>query len=164
MAFIDLDSEDPSGNASFYNVNEAVGWGGSNWDEDVKVVQFFLKRVYTTERYKPLKPWGEMVPDGKCGPITRAWISKFQQDVRKFGSNCMVDGIVNKAGNESNADNWTASISQTHYTIRFLNNVLRKADTYMYKTLTSNPEVPGDLRLIFSQIQAAGPPMNYGDS
>ena len=164
MAFIDQDSEDPAGNATFYNVNEAVGWGGKNWEEDVKIVQFFLKRVYTTERYKPRKPWGDMVPDGKCGPITRAWITKFQQDLRAFGSSCLVDGVVDKAGNPTNSDNWTASISKTHYTIRFLNNVLRKLDTYMYKTLASNPEVPGDLRNIFSQIQAAGPPMNYAES
>ena len=41
MAFIDQDSDDPAGNATFYNVNEPVGWGGKNWEEDVKVVQFF---------------------------------------------------------------------------------------------------------------------------
>lgn len=164
MAFIDLDSEDPAENASFYNVNEAVGYGCKNTEEDVKVVQFFLKRVYMTERYGKLKPWGEMVPDGKCGPITRSWITKFQRDIRANGSNCMVDGVVNKAGNENNPDNWTASISKTHYTIRYLNNVLRKQDTYVYKTLTTNPEVPGDIKTIFQQIQASGPPMNYGDS
>lgn len=164
MAFIDQDNEDPVENASFYNVTEAVGYGCPNSEEDVKVVQFFLKRVYSTERYKNQKPWGEMVPDGKCGPITRAWITQFQQHARSKGNNCMVDGVVNKAGNSGNADNWTASISKTHYTIRYLNNVLRKADTQVYKTLTSHPDVPADMRVIFSQIQASGPPMNYGSS
>jgi hypothetical protein len=164
MAFIDLDSDDPVDNASFYNVNEAVGYGSKNVTEDVKVVQFFLQRVYQTERFGKLKPWGEMVADGMCGPMTRSWITKFQIDVRKFGSNCMIDGVVNKAGNPSNASNWEASISHTHYTIRFLNNVLRKQDTAVYKTLTTNPSVPEDVRLIFQQIHAAGPPMNYAQS
>ncbi|HKX85001.1 MAG TPA: hypothetical protein VJL58_12335 [Pyrinomonadaceae bacterium] len=164
MAFIDLDSEDPQGNASFYNLTASVGYGGKNFEEDVKVVQFFLNRVYTTERFKDKKPWGNMVADGKCGPITRAWITKFQQDVRSYGSDCMVDGLVDKAGNESNPDNWTGSISNTHYTIRFINNVLRKQDTYVYKTLTTNPVVPDDMRALFTVIQAAGPAMNYAES
>jgi len=47
MAFIDIDTTDPVTNASFYNVDEPVGFGGKNMVEDVKVVQFFLKRVYT---------------------------------------------------------------------------------------------------------------------
>lgn len=162
MAFIDLDSDDPVGNASFYNVTEAVGMGCKNMAEDVKVVQFFLKRVYTTSEYKPMKPYGEMKPDGLCGPITRSWITKFQLDVRKRGSNCLVDGIVNKAGNVES--NWESSISHTHYTIRYLNNLMRKLDTALYKTLTTHPEVPADLKLIFLQIQAEGPPMNYGSS
>ncbi len=158
MAFIDLDSDDPAGNASFYNVNSAVGYGGSNMVEDVKVVQFFLKRVYALEGMK--KPWGEMSVDGKVGPITRAWIMKAQMDSK----NALVDGIVDKAGNESNPSNWESSISHTKYVIRMLNNTLRKRDTAVYKTLSSNPVVPPDMRMIFQQINAAGPPMNFGNS
>lgn len=160
MAFIDLDSDDPIGNASFYNVNSAVGYGCKNLLEDVKVVQFFLKRVYTTETMKQHKPWGEMSVDGIVGPITRAWIIRTQT----LANNVLVDGIVDKAGNESNPSNWESSISHTRYVIRLLNNQLRKHDTEVYKTLTTNPVVPGDVRVIFQQIHAAGPPMNYASS
>jgi hypothetical protein len=45
-----------------------------------------------------------------------------------------------------------------------MNNVLRKRDTAVYKTLSTNPAVPPDVRMIFMQIQAEGPPMTYGDS
>lgn len=163
MAFIDIDSNDPVVNATFYNVNEAVGFGCKNSVEDVKVVQFFLKRVYTgIEMNRELKPWGDMVVDGKCGPITRAWITKYQSDLRRFGGSCMVDGIIDKAGNEINSNNLQGLYSQTKYTIRFLNTTLRKHDSDVYKNLTTHPAVPADVKLIFLQIQAQGPPMNFG--
>ena len=160
MAFIDLDSDDPAGNASFYNVNAAVGYGGSNMVEDVKVVQFFLKRLYSLEDMKKHKPWGEMSVDGKVGPVTRAWIMKTQM----ISKNVLVDGVVNKAGNEQNPSNWETSISHTKYVIRMINNHLRKHDTAVYKTLPTNAEVPPDMRTIFQQINAQGPPMNFGNS
>lgn len=164
MAFIDYDSDDPVGHASFYNVTQAVGYGCPNMLEDVKVVQFFLKRLFSLEGLKKDKPWGEMTIDGKVGPITRAWIIKTQILCREGGTNVLVDGIVDKAGNPNNASNWESSISHTKYVIRMINNTLRKRDTVVYKTLTSNPEVPPDMRVIFLQIQAAGPQMNYGNS
>jgi hypothetical protein len=162
MAFIDIDGSDPVNHASFYNVGEAIGYGCKNLAEDVKVVQFFLKRIYLIKDLRNLKPWGEMAVDGKVGPITRAWIMKYQIDCRNNGANTMVDGIVNTAGNS--AGNYTASISNTIYTIRMLNIMLRKLDTIVYKTLTTNQEVPLDMRLIFSKIQAQGPPMNYASN
>jgi hypothetical protein len=162
MAFIELDNENPTGNPSFYNVTTAVGHGCKNMEEDVKVVQFFLTRVYQTEPFKDLKPKGAMTIDGKVGPITRNWILKFQLDMRNRGNAVLADGIIDKAGNENNPDNFTSSISNTNYTIRYMNNVLRKKDTAVYKTLTSNAAVPPDMRMIFMQINAQGPAMNYG--
>ncbi|MFL6466906.1 MAG: hypothetical protein ACJ72Z_03015 [Pyrinomonadaceae bacterium] len=162
MAFIDQDNEDPQGYSSFYNVNSSVGTGGQNMEEDVKVVQFFLKRYYTIQPDQ--KPYGEMSTDGKCGPITRAWIKKFQWDAQRAGIVCSSDGLIDKAGNESSSSNWVSSMSKTKYTIRILNNVLRGADTFVYKTLTTNPVVPPDLKMIFLQIQSQGPAMNYGDA
>ena len=162
MAFIDEDSENAATNPTFYNVSAAVGGGCNNTPEDVKVVQFFLTRAYATDAFKNLKPKGAMTIDGKVGPITRNWILKFQLDMRNRGNAVMADGIVNKAGNENNADNFTASISHTNYTIRYMNNVMRKLDTTVYKTLSSNPVVPPDVRMIFAQINAQGPPMIFG--
>jgi len=164
MDFIDLDSEDPTGNASFYNVNSAVGFAQTNMVEDVKVVQFFLKRLYSNTKLRDQKPFGEMAVDGKVGPITRNWIVKTQLLAKAQGNPVMVDGIVDKAGNGQNPDNFVSSISHTRYTIRMINNFLRKFDTAVYKTLPSNPEVPDDVRVIFQQIHASGPPMNFADA
>ena len=164
MAFIDLDSDDPQGNASFYNVTSAVGYGKANLEEDVKVVQFFLKRLYSHPKLQEMKPYGEMKVDGKVGPVTRNWIVKTQIIAQSAGNPILVDGVVDKAGNAQNASNWESSISKTKYTIRMINNFLRQNDTAVYKTLPSSPEVPGDVRVIFQQIHAAGPPMNFGSA
>jgi hypothetical protein len=158
MAFIDIDSVEPGG-PTFYNLGEAVGYGGKNMIEDVKVVQFFLQRFYAAVKGVK-KPFGEMVPDGKCGPITRGWITRFQIDVRQKGADCSVDGLIDKASNS--ADNRHGSISHTEYAIRVLNNALRKEDADVYKNLTTHPAVPADLKLVFLQIQAEGPPMSFG--
>ncbi len=164
MAFISEDSANTATetNPTFYNVSAAVGSGCNNMTEDVKVVQFFLTRVYATDTFKNLKPKGSMTVDGKVGPITRNWILKFQLDMRNRGNAVLADGIVNKAGNENNPDNFTGSISHTNYTVRYMNNVLRKLDTTVYKTLSTNPVVPPDVRMIFTQINAQGPPMIFG--
>ena len=71
MAFIDVDTEGTK-TLTFYNVSNAVGYGCLNLEEDVKVVQFFLQRIYSRPKYQELKPWREMSVDGKAGPITRA--------------------------------------------------------------------------------------------
>ena len=157
MAFIDEDSEDPTVNARFYNVTKAVGYGCPNDKEDAMMVQFFLKRIYQTAIMKAKTPKGEMTVDGKVGPITRNWILKFQLDMRNGGYGCTVDGVMDKAGNPANGDNFVASISRTMYTIRLLNNGLRKLDSALYKTLPTNPEVPAELRVAFIQMNAATP-------
>lgn len=162
MAFIDKDNELPEERPTFYNVFSSVGIGCKNMTEDVKVVQFFLNRVYTTRDFKDLKPKGEMKVDGMVGPITRNWILKFQIDMRNRGKNVMTDGVIDKAGSGNNPDNFNTSVSHTEYSIRYINNILRKLDTPVYKTLSSNPIVPPDVRMIFSQINAAGPAMNFG--
>jgi hypothetical protein len=160
MAFIDVDSENPVKHSNFYNVTRAVGKGGYNEKEDVMVVQFFLQRVYLHADMKARKPKGEMKVDGKCGPITCNWILKFQLDMRDIGRDCYPDGLVDKAGNENNADNWNTSISRTHYTIRMLNNGVRVFEPALYKTLPYNPEVPPELRVAFLRMHAEGPAVN----
>lgn len=152
MPFICEDREDPEGVPTFYNVVAAVGYGCYNLVEDVKTVQFFLKRIYMNKDLKKRKPWGEMTVDGKVGPVTRAWIIQFQLFCNSEGGNTMVDGIVDTTSNDFS--NWTSSISKTTYTIRDLNNVMRSVDGEIYKNLTTHPEVPQDMRLIFQQAQS----------
>jgi len=163
MAFIDLDSENPTG-ATFYNINSAVGYGCPNMEEDVKVVQFFMQRFFTLPQCASQKPWGTMTVDGKVGPITRAWIVRTQLICNQQGGDVSVDGVVDKAQNAEDLSNRVSSISHTNYVIRILNNALRKQDTQVYKTLATNPIVPSDLRAIFVQMNAAGPAMNFGNN
>jgi hypothetical protein len=163
MAFIDLDSEDPTG-PSFYNINSAVGYGCPNMEEDVKVVQFFMQRFFTIPQFAERKPWGTMVADGKVGPLTRAWIIRTQMVSKQDGANVIIDGVVDKAQNAQDNSNRVSSISHTDYLIRMMNNALRKLDTQVYKTLTTNPVVPPDIRMIFLQINGEGPPMNFGNN
>jgi len=161
MAFIDNDNKDAT-DASFYNVTAAVGFGCPNMVEDVKVIQFFLQRIFTLPGCVRHKPPGTMTVDGKVGPITRTWITKGQMVARLSHANVLVDGKVDKAGNPGNASNETTSISHTMYTIRAFNNALRHGDKAVFKTLTTNPVVPPDVRMIFQQIHAQGPAFNYG--
>ena len=162
MAFIDTDSEDPAGTATFYNLNFAVGHSCPNYEEDVKVIQFFLTRLYSSAALASKKPWGNMVIDGKFGPITRNWIIKTQMICRESGRNVAVDGIIDRAGGPENPSNQTSSISKTMYMIRAINGRLRREDTAVYKSLTTNPVVPPDVQSIFVKIQAEGPAMSYG--
>jgi hypothetical protein len=157
MAFVDDDSEDPTGNARFYNVTKSVGFGCPNEREDTLMVQFFLKRIYQTSAMKQFTPKGNLTVDGKVGPVTRNWILKFQLDMRNGGHYCLADGKMDKAGNSENSDNHIASMSKTIYTIRLLNNGLRHLDSDVYKTLPTNPEVPAELRAAFMQMNLAMP-------
>lgn len=169
MAFIDTANGHPDW-PTYYNVTSAVGYGCPNLVEDVKVVQFFLQRFFSLPSFVRSKPSGAMSVDGKAGPITRAWIKKCQIVCRQSHQNILVDGIINKAGNGTPAKNDTdqanelSTISHTAYTIHKLNAVLRHGDTAVYKTLGTNPIVPPDVRMIFVQIHAQGPPMNYGQA
>jgi len=159
MAFIDEDSADSVAYADFYNVSYAVGMGCPNWDEDVMMVQFFLQKIYEHEDMKKHTPQGSMTIDGKCGPITRNWILKFQLDVRTQGYDALPDGIVNKAGNAKS--NEYTSISNTQYIIRAMNNFLRIKRKPLYSTLPVNGEVPPPLRLAFLQMNAEKPNADF---
>src|SRR6185369_2802559 len=123
MPFICEDRENPTEVSTFYDVTASVGYGSFNLTDDVKTVQFFLKRIYSNKDLKRRKPWGEMAVDGKVGPITRAWITQFQIFCNSEGGNTMVDGIVDSASMGNDTSNWQSSISRTTYTIRDLNNV-----------------------------------------
>src|SRR5690349_1572775 len=117
MAFIDNDIQDAE-SASFYNLTAAVGYGCPNLIEDVKVIQFFLQRIFAMPSCAPHKPPGKMSIDGKVGPVTRTWIKKAQVVARMSHANVLIDGIVDKAGNAANPSNSRSSISHTYYTIR----------------------------------------------
>lgn len=158
MAFIDTDTEDPENSATFYNLTRAVGKNCPNLKEDVMVVQFFLNRFYLKDKIGTQKSRKPLSVDGQCGPMTQSRIVQFQHDANVAGVSILVDGVINKAGNANS--NWESSISHTKYAIRLLNNSLRRTDTYVYKSLPYNQEVPGELRMAFLQMHAEGPAMH----
>jgi peptidoglycan hydrolase-like protein with peptidoglycan-binding domain len=147
MAFIDADNTGEADIPYFYNLTSAVGGGRECLKEDVMLVQYFLKKIYEHKNEIKNKPYGEMVVDGKFGPITRNWILSFQ--IRQQAN---ADGIVDKASNQAN--NRMGSISKTIYTIRLLNNGMRILYREFYRTLPYQQEVPADLRLALLQMHA----------
>ena len=96
----------------YYNVTMAVGTGRPNTRVDVKMVQYFLMRLF--QRWSNRRPAGPMIAvDGVFGPITRRYIHQFQHMIPSV----LNDGVVDKALGE------VSSISHTVYTIVTLNAV-----------------------------------------
>jgi len=118
MAFrdISLTADDPAF-PSFYNLSMAVGDWAPNRKDDVMLVQFLLREVYKGPAFDPPlpKPEGEMKVDGIFGPITKRFLFTFQTDMRKRG------GLLSADGRADRVRGFTSSISQTMYTVFFLN-------------------------------------------
>jgi hypothetical protein len=58
-------------------------------------------------------------------------------------------------------NNQRGSISQTLYSIRAMNNFLRRSQKTLYSTLPFNQEVPPLLRLAFLQMHAEKPDADF---
>jgi len=123
----------------FYNVVHAVGQNSPNLRDDVRLVQYMLKRIYiigmaidTGDSIQTFStPKGNMVVDGVCGPVTLNWILKFQLDIRKTGNSILPDKRADRArGNKIGG-----SISHTIYTIIWLNYLLMYNDTQDYAVI-----------------------------
>lgn len=154
MAYIDT-TNDPK-LPTFYNVTQSVGQGCPNMNEDVMMVQFFLERIYAAGKMGTT-PKGKMKIDGVFGPITRNWVLKFQLDCLNAGKNVYPDAIVDSA----KTGTMDSSITQTRYTIIYLNGYLMVDDPILYSSLPVNPNVPPKLRLAFAQMHAQNLNMNY---
>ena len=113
MPFIDSTDVHPALTV-FYNVVHAVGKDSPNQRDDVKLVQILLATVYAKTGTPPK---GTMTVDGICGPITRSWLLKFQQDVKSTGRPILVDGRADRVRNRDGR----GSISNTFYTLNYLN-------------------------------------------
>jgi hypothetical protein len=105
----------------FYNVVHAVGKGSPNQRDDVKLVQLLLAMVYAKTGTPPK---GTMTVDGICGPITKSWILKFQQDIQSTGRSILADGRADRVRNKDGV----GSISNTFYTLIWLNQVAKSVD------------------------------------
>lgn len=85
-----------SSGSTHYNVDWTVGAGGSNWAEDVMLVQALFRiffydyngNMHDREgmgRVAPPLGYNSIAVDGKCGPATIAHIRWFQTLLVKFG-------------------------------------------------------------------------------
>jgi hypothetical protein len=101
-----------------YNVTMAVGRNCPNRRDDVKLVQFFLKRIFGNPVNDLRKPPSHLKPmevDGFCGPTTMGWITFYQFHVANDGAPITTDDRIDRARSA------VASISKTGYTINWLN-------------------------------------------
>lgn len=114
MPFIDTCDESDA-LPYYYNVVNAVGKNCPNRNDDVKLVQYLLQLFYSNSGFTP--PKGMMRVDGICGPVTKNWITRFQLDVKSFGSPILVDGRIDRARDH----HLMGAVSHTGYTILWLN-------------------------------------------
>jgi hypothetical protein len=127
----------------FYNVSHAVGPGAPNRTTDVELVQFFLREIYDHPSNVKKKPAGTMTVDGVAGPITFAWIRRFQEDVKRAGGSVLVDGRVDHArGRQFDS----SSISRTGYTIAHMNMTYRRRYGTQHDYLDKHPRIPPALK------------------
>lgn len=91
----------PGGGAGrFYTVTHSAGLGGANYTDDVMLVQFYLKRIYSDPMFYSPPEIGPMKVDGICGPVTRTWIRAFQLHMQQNDvppSKIRADGRVDRA-------------------------------------------------------------------
>lgn len=140
MAFVAITNTD--GNLPFiYNVDLSVGTNAVNKRDDVMLVQYCLKHIWSNRtRFDPpltSPPKGDMVVDGLCGPTTRRWIGEWQFMTRKRGHNVTTDGLVDKA-----RGSFESTISKTVYHIVKLNAALKRARPDLFKNIFSRPGGP----------------------
>jgi hypothetical protein len=132
-----LEDFDPS---TFYNVGASVGSGGYNIRGDVMLVQFMLQQLGFEGGWAAgLKA---IDTDGYYGPITASWIKRFQEYIQTYVTTAIfVDYNVDPSSNTG-----VSSISETIYTIVYLNGALHDYDADLFLTLPRNQLTPQYLR------------------
>ena len=87
-----------TGNPTFpeiINVEKAVGRGCPNLPDDVKLVQFLLKKVFASPLWKDFLIQRPLT--GDCDELTSAWIYLFQCCMRARGGSGVADQRVDRA-------------------------------------------------------------------
>lgn len=118
-----------------------------NKRDDVMLVQYLLKRVYQNGHavQPPLcRDSGAAVLkiDGLHGPKTQRAIEQFQLEMCRNGRSIATDGCVDP----EKGDGGTSSISQTGYTITWLNKYLWVLCPYLAADIRMDPECPAELK------------------
>ncbi len=118
-----------------------------NRKDDVMLVQYLLKRVYQQghNAQPPLNQQNgtaQLKIDGLYGPKTQRAIEQFQLEMRRNGRNIATDGCVDPELGDSS----TASISQTGYTISWLNKYFWVLYPELAMNISADPECPMELK------------------
>jgi hypothetical protein len=127
MGYIDYTPE----GEDFYNLVNAVGSNCPNNRDDVMMIQYMLKHLYVGEM-APHKPSGEMTVDGICGPVTINWILTYQRQLKMIEIQVLIDGRIDRIRDKSS---FLGSISNTYYTLAYLNNDLWEYNPTAYERL-----------------------------
>jgi hypothetical protein len=151
MAFIDVLPNNPDV-SRYANVTMAVGRGAPNRRADVQLVQYMLRELFRnpTEQDPPLIPPEERVyVDGRFGPNTRKGIIKFQLNLFSQQGRIALDARVDRARHRG-----ISSISQTTYTILWMNYLYKLARPDEFETLLAGdiPDMPSELA---SELQSS---------
>jgi hypothetical protein len=144
MAFVTHYTNKAGEEKVLYNVTMAVGPNAANRRDDVMLVQYMLKRIYERPKYSnfTLSPQqGTMIVDGLFGPTTARWIRHFQTDVRIAGGNILVDGRI-----DSDTESGISTISETEYTIAFINYAFRSHYPEIHAKMPTHPDVPAEVK------------------
>ncbi len=131
------------GPRNFYNVDGPVGPGGLNKREDVLLVQYFLNVAFETPRFADSPFEGDMKNDGVPDRTTFAAILHFQKVMKSKGSTISTDGRVDPPSGEQ----IRGSISNTQYTILFLNLAYAKDRPEDWPAVSEATDCPQELRV-----------------
>jgi hypothetical protein len=122
-----------------------------NQRDDVMLVQYLLKRIYQrgNAAQPPLNQGNGTILlkiDGMYGPKTQRAIEQFQIEMARNGRSVAADGCVDP----ELGDSATSSISQTGYTISWLNKYFFVLWPEVYPDIRIDPECPMELRASLS--------------
>jgi|SRR5579871_517710 len=137
-----------TGATVYYNVDAAVGDGCPNQREDVLLVQYLLKTAMTLPQFADLpgtagkNTSSAVVVDGQWDKEWYVYLRNFQHLVKMHGHSVYVDGRVDPV---PLGDRWTGSISQTQYTILYLNNAYAAAHPGDISRLALAGDCPAEL-------------------
>jgi hypothetical protein len=128
----------------FYNLTHSVGKGGSNYGDDVWLVQYML-----TEIANHPTGGGESAPktklpiNGVYSPLLDDWIFWFQKQVQMHGKPVTVDGRIDPLPTIGNQGFCLANLQGKGWTIVHLNAVYRRRFHNKHDHLEAQPELAG---------------------
>jgi hypothetical protein len=144
MAFLELTK---AGNVPcFCNIHFAVGRGCTNRRDDVLLVQYLLRTIYSS--YVPAKtvaalPPGEpLAVTGHAGESTFKYILHFQQSIKGVGG----PGTVATDGRVDRAHGFVGVVTGCRYTIIHLNDYYSLARPALNRHLWIAPDCPVELQ------------------